>query len=262
MKIEFKKKFGQNFLTDTNLLSAIVRDSGVDNSSVVVEVGPGAGALTKELAKVAKCVYAFEIDRELESVLDENLAEFDNVKVVFRDFLKMPNEDLKAIAGSGFSVVANLPYYITSPLITKFLTCGLDIGSFAIMVQKEVAERIVAEPKTKDYGVLSIMVQLCGKPQIARIVGRQMFTPSPKVDSAIVTMNNIKVPNDYEEIVEFVKTCFASRRKTIVNNLSKQCSKLQVVEILHKLNINENARAEDLSPKEFSKLYALFCKIR
>ena len=261
MKIDYKKKFGQNFLSDINLLSAIVRDSRVDFSSVVVEVGPGAGALTKELAKVAKYIYAFEIDRELEPVLAENLSEFSNVKVVFRDFLKMSNEDLQAIAGSSFSVVANLPYYITSPLITKFLTCGLDIKSFTVMVQKEVAERIVASPKTKDYGVLSIMVQLCGEPKIARIVGRQMFTPSPKVDSAIVTIQNIKVPKHYEEIVEFVKLCFMARRKTLVNNLAKQYSKEQIVNVLSELDVSENARAEDLSPAEFAKLYTLFCKI-
>ena len=128
------------------------------------------------------------------------------------------------------------------------------------MVQKEVAERIVAEPKTKDYGVLSIMVQLCGQPKIARIVGRQMFTPSPNVDSAIVHMQNIQVPKDYAKIVEFVKTCFASRRKTLVNNLAKQCSKAQIVDMLSKLNISAEARAEDLSPQEFAKLFALFCK--
>ena len=260
MKIDFKKKFGQNFLSDTNLLSAIVRDSGIDANSVVVEVGPGAGALTRELAKVAKCVYAFEIDRELEPVLAENLAEFDNVKVVFRDFLKMTSDDLKNIAGTGFCVVANLPYYITSPLITKFLTCGLDISSFTVMVQKEVAERIVAVPKTKDYGVLSIMVQLCGEPKIARIVGRQMFTPSPKVDSAIVYMDKIKVPKNYEKIVEFVKTCFASRRKTLVNNLAKLYAKEKIIAALGNLSISAAARAEDLRPKDFAKLFAIFCK--
>ena len=110
MKIDYKKKFGQNFLSDTNLLSAIVRDSEVDKSDVVVEVGPGAGALTKELAKSAKYVYAFEIDRDLQPVLTENLAEFDNVQIVFSDFLKMPNDELKKTAGTGFAVVANLPY--------------------------------------------------------------------------------------------------------------------------------------------------------
>ena len=260
MKIDYKKKFGQNFLSDTNLLSAIVRDSEVDKSDVVVEVGPGAGALTKELAKSAKCVYAFEIDRDLQPVLTENLADFDNVQIVFSDFLKMPNDELKKTAGTGFAVVANLPYYITSPLITKFLTCGLDVQSFTIMVQKEVAERIVATPKSKDYGVLSVMVQLCGQPKIARIVGRQMFTPSPKVDSAIVHMDNIKVPKNYQKIVEFVKTCFASRRKTLVNNLAKQCPKSTSAQMLTKLNISAEARAEDLSPQEFAKLFALFCK--
>ena len=261
MKIEYKKKFGQNFLTDTNLLSAIARDSEIDDKVTVVEVGPGAGALTCEIAKVAKCVYAFEIDTDLKDVLDENLRNFANVEVIFRDFLKMPNSDLKDIAGTGFAVVANLPYYITSPLITKFLTCGLEPKSLTVMVQKEVGERIVATPGTKEYGVLSVMVQLCGKPEIKRIVGRQMFTPSPKVDSCIVHLNSIKTPKDYEKIVEFVKGCFSSRRKTISNNLSRMFDKDDVVEALSQAQIVPTTRAENLSAKEFVTLFHLFDKI-
>lgn len=261
MKIDFKKKFGQNFLSNTNLLAAIVRDSGINGQSTVVEVGPGAGALTKELAKVAKRVYAFEIDKDLEPVLAENLNGHENVQVVFCDFLKMHSDELKNIVGTGFSVVANLPYYITSPLITKFLTCGLDVKSFTIMVQKEVGERIVADPKTKDYGVLSIMVQLCGTPKIARQVDRKMFTPSPNVDSVIVHVDNINTPKDYVQIVEFVKKCFSSRRKTLVNNLQKGYSKELIVQSLLAVGINQSARAEELSPQDFCNLYAKLCKI-
>ncbi|MBQ8468328.1 MAG: ribosomal RNA small subunit methyltransferase A [Clostridia bacterium] len=261
MKIEFKKKFGQNFLTDTNLLAAIAKDSEIDSQTTVVEVGPGAGALTRELAKVSKCVYAFEIDTDLKEILDENLKGYNNVKVVFRDFLKMPNEDLKAVAGTGFAVVANLPYYITSPLITKFLTCGLEPKSLTVMVQKEVGERIVAKPATKDYGVLSVMVQLCGIPEIKRFVGRQMFTPAPNVDSCIVHLSSIKTPKNYERIVEFVKGCFASRRKTLSNNLSKMFEKDDVADVLAEAEIDPSVRAETLSAKEFEKLFQLFDKI-
>lgn len=256
MKVNFKKKFGQNFLSDTNLLSAIVRDSGISASSTVVEVGPGAGAMTKELCKVAKKVVAFEIDTDLKEILQSNLAEAENVIIVFEDFLKVSKQRLNNLAGTNFDVVANLPYYITSPIITKFLTCGLSPNSITIMVQKEVGERIVAMPKTKDYGVLSIMVQLCGTPKIARQVDRKMFTPSPNVDSVIVHVSSIKIPPKYEQIIEFVKKCFSSRRKTLVNNLRNDFSKDKIEQELCNLNLDVNVRAEELTSQDFCNLYA------
>ena len=260
MEINFKKKFGQNFLTDGNLLSAIVADSGVDKDSTVVEVGAGAGALTAKLCEKAKRVFSFEIDTELVPVLQHNLAGYNNVELVFKDFLTISNNELIDIVGNKFAVVANLPYYITSPLITKFLTCGANVQSLTVMVQLEVAQRIVAKPKTKDYGVLSIMVQLCGTPKITRMVGRKMFTPAPNVDSAIVHIEVEKVPKNYKQIVEFVKTCFASRRKTLINNLSKQYSKETINSCLNKTDISPSARAEELSATQFSALYNLFAK--
>ena len=259
-EINFKKKFGQNFLTDGNLLSAIVGDSGVDNTTTVVEVGAGAGALTAKLCQKAKKVFSFEIDTELESVLKHNLAEYNNVQVVFKDFLTISNKELVQIVGNNFAVVANLPYYITSPLITKFLTCGANVKSLTIMVQAEVAQRIVAKPKTKDYGVLSIMVQLCGDPKITRAVGRQMFTPAPNVDSAIVNIKVDQIPHHYTKIVEFVKLCFVSRRKTLINNLSKQYSKDVIISCLNMANILPSARAEELTSKQFEMLYKIFAK--
>lgn len=260
MEINFKKKFGQNFLTDSNLLSAIVADSGIDSSTVVVEVGAGAGALTTKLCQKAKKVFSFEIDTELQPVLQTNLAEFNNVEVVFKDFLTISNKELINIVGNNFAVVANLPYYITSPLITRFLTCGANVSSLTVMVQAEVAQRLVAKPKTKDYGVLSIMVQLCGQPKITRFVGRQMFTPAPNVDSNIVNIKIENIPADYTQIVEFVKVCFASRRKTLVNNLSKAYNKDVIYKCLSELNILPSARAEELSATEFASLYRLFAK--
>ena len=259
-EINFKKKFGQNFLTDGNLLGAIVSDSGVDKTTTVVEVGAGAGALTAKLSEKADKVYSFEIDTELESVLKQNLAGLNNVQVVFKDFLTIANAELMQIAGSNFAVVANLPYYITSPLITKFLTCGANVQSLTVMVQAEVAERIVAKPKTKDYGVLSIMVQLCGIPKITRSVGRQMFTPAPNVDSAIVHIKVEQIPKSYTQIVHFVKVCFAARRKTLINNLSKQYSKELIISCLNQANISLASRAEELAPKQFEELYNLFSK--
>ena len=260
MEINFKKKFGQNFLTDGNLLSAIVADSGVNKDTTVVEVGAGAGALTSKLCEKAKRVFSFEIDTELVPVLQHNLAGYNNVDVVFKDFLTIANNELTDIVGNNFAVVANLPYYITSPLITKFLTCGANVKSLTVMVQLEVAQRIVAKPKTKDYGVLSIMVQLCGTPKITRIVGRQMFTPAPNVDSAIVHIDVEKIPNNYKQIVEFVKTCFSSRRKTLINNLSRQYSKEEINSCLLQANISPAVRAEELSVKELENLYRIFAK--
>lgn len=260
IEINFKKKFGQNFLTDGNLLSAIVADSGVNDQTTVVEVGAGAGALTAKLCQKAKKVFSFEIDTDLVSVLQQNLAEYNNVQVVFKDFLTISNAELMQIVGNNFAVVANLPYNITSPLITKFLTCGANVQSLTVMVQAEVAERIVAKPKTKDYGVLSIMVQLCGTPKITRSVGRQMFTPAPNVDSAIVHINVEQIPQHYTQIVEFVKLCFSARRKTLINNLSKQFDKAVITNCLNKANISVSARAEELTPQQFAELYNLFAK--
>ena len=261
MDINFKKKFGQNFLTDGNLLSAIVGDSEIDDSSTVVEVGAGAGALTDKLCQKAKKVFAFEIDTELEPILNANLSKHNNLQLVFKDFLTISNQELINIVGNSFSVVANLPYYITSPLITKFLTCGANVKSLTVMVQAEVADRIVAKPKTKDYGVLSIMVQLCGVPKITRFVGRQMFTPAPNVDSNIVHIKVNKIPENYTQIIEFVKQCFFARRKTLINNLGQKYNKQLIAQILQSQNISLSARAEELLPSDFENLYKLFAKM-
>lgn len=260
MEINFKKKFGQNFLSDGNLLEGIVSDSGIDENTTVVEVGPGAGALTKKLAKKAKKVVAFEVDKDLEEPLKNNLSDFDNVQIIFKDFMKVENSEIRNLAGDTFAVVANLPYYITSPLITKFLTCGLSVQSITVMVQKEVGERIVACPKSKDYGVLSIMVGLCGTPKITRQVNRKMFTPAPNVDSCVVTIKNISVPENYADIVQFVKMCFSARRKTLVNNLSKTYDKAEIIKNLGVLNFNANVRAEELSCDDYIRFYRLFGK--
>ncbi len=258
--INFKKKFGQNFLTDSNLLSAIVEDSKIDNNDVVVEVGAGAGALTEKLCKKAKRVCSFEIDTELEPILHEIESNNPNLQVIFDDFLNISPSKLKEIAGENFAVVANLPYYITSPLITQFLTCGLNVKSLTIMVQYEVAQRIIAKPNSKEYGVLSVIVGLCGNAKITRKVNRKMFTPVPNVDSAIVHINVQEIPKNYTQIIEFVKKCFASRRKTLVNNLGRYFDKSLVLENLQSLNISASARAENLSPKDFELLYDLFYK--
>ncbi len=260
MEINFKKKFGQNFLTDTNLLISIAKDSLVNKDTTVLEIGAGAGALTLVLAKTAKKVVSFEIDKELLPVLSQNLKDMDNVELVFGDFLKFTDEQILKKTGADFIVVANLPYYITSPLISRFLSGKLHPKSLTIMVQKEVADRICASPKTKDYGVLSIMVQLVADAKVVRQVSRKMFTPQPNVDSSIVKIDTKKTIQNYEQIVNFVKLCFLARRKTLVNNLSKQYTKQQINQAFAALNISLSTRAEELNPQQFINLYDFLIK--
>ena len=182
----FKKKFGQNFLTDKNLLHAIVQDAEISQDDVVLEIGAGAGALTKELSLAAKKVFAYEVDQELKETL---LAlQLKNVDFIFADFMKADLKEYDKF--DGIKVVANLPYYITTPIIFKLIDEAKNLKSITIMVQKEVAERIVAQKGGKDYGILSVIMAFYGDAKITRIVKRQMFTPAPNVDSAVV---NIKI---------------------------------------------------------------------
>ena len=219
----FNKALGQNFITDANLLDAIVADSGITPSDVVVEIGTGAGTLTRAIAKVAKKVYSFEVDRNLEPVLALSLQGVENAEVVFRDVLKMSDEQLEAIVGKKFKVVANLPYYITTPLAMRFIESTLDVESITIMVQKEVALRFVAKPNTPDYSAITLAIEMAGEAQITRNVSRTMFYPSPNVDSAVVRIDIDRNKLEGENVAllhKLVRSSFAMRRKTLANNLS------------------------------------------
>lgn len=259
MEINFKKKFGQNFLTDNNLLTSIVSDSKINSDTIVVEIGAGAGALTQKLCEKAKHVYVFEIDTELKDVLSDNLSGYNNYTLIFKDFLKVESQELADIVGDEFCVVANLPYYITSPLISKFLDSNLKVKSLTIMVQEEVAYRICATPKNKDYGVLTVMVALRGTAKIVRKVNRKMFTPAPNVDSAIVHIDISRNQPDYKQIVDFTKQIYSNRRKTIVNNLGSKPKQL-VLDALAACNIGASARAEELTYEQIVELYYLINK--
>ena len=217
----FKKKFGQNFITDKNLLSAICNDAEVDEKSQVLEIGAGAGTLTEEISKLAGKVVSYEIDRDLK----EHLLSLDlpNTKFVFGDVMDFSLDEIEKDFDGGYKIIANLPYYITTPIIFKFLNGSEKLSSLTIMVQKEVAQRIIAKTGTKDYGVLSIMINFFGEAKINRIVSRNMFYPQPNVDSAVVTINITK--NKYGDIdknkfYKFIQTVFAMRRKTLKNNLT------------------------------------------
>lgn len=252
----FKKKFGQNFLTDTNLLSAIVRDAGVDSQDCVVEIGMGQGALTEQLSNKAKRVYGFEIDLELKDFLEKKFKN-SNVVLFFEDILSYDITKLESQISGDYKVVANIPYYITTPIIFYFLEKS-NTKSLCLMVQKEVAEKIVAKYKTKNYGVLSVICQSFCECKIKRIVSKKLFTPSPKVDSAIISLI-IKQKFDFE-YSKFVRSCFSMRRKTLANNISSNygLTKTQIEEILKSNDYNVSIRAEELDVDNFKKLFEVF----
>ncbi len=252
----FSKKYGQNFITDYNLLRAIVSDAGVTRGDTALEIGAGAGTLTRALAESAGRVVAFEIDPSLSPVLDESLAGLNNVEVIMDDVTKWTDAELDDLTGSDYKVVANLPYYITTPLLFTFLERENKPSSVTVMVQKEVAERICATPEKGDYGALSVVVALRGKASITRIVKRDCFTPAPNVDSAVIRIDlDPAAPTD-RSLYELVAKSFAMKRKTLVNNLSAGYAipKPFAAELLVSLGFSPTVRAEQLAPSDFIRL--------
>lgn len=255
----FNKALGQNFITDANLLDAIVADSGINGDDTVVEIGTGAGTLTRAIAKVAKKVYSFEVDRNLQPVLALSLQGVDNAEVIFRDVLKMKDDELKSVVGDSFKVVANLPYYITTPLAMRFIESSLDVKSVTIMVQKEVALRFVAKPNTADYSAITLAIEMAGNAQITRNVSRNMFFPSPNVDSAVVRIDidRTKLSGENASLLhKLVRSSFAMRRKTLANNLSVafQIDKAQASAIIEEAGFSPMVRGEALSLDDYKKL--------
>ncbi len=254
----FKKQFGQNFISDTNLLKSIVDASGITKETTVVEIGCGAGTLTRALAEVAKKVYAFDIDRDLQPVLAETLAGLDNVEVIFRDFNKLNLAELEQEIEE-YVVVANLPYYITTPLVTKLLEESEKVQGLSIMVQEEVAERFCAKEDTAEYGSITAAIALKGSAKIVKRVSRNLFYPRPNVDSAVVKITfergriAVKSEKAYRQTV---KCAFLNRRKTLENNLVNyfNLTRERAKEILAEAEIEEKARGETLSPVRLAKL--------
>lgn len=255
---KFKKEFGQNFIFDGNLLSAIVSDSEITEEDEVLEIGAGAGTLTQKLCEKAKKVVAYEIDKNLTEHLRELEGKNNNLKVIIADALKTPIQEIESNFSGNYKIVANLPYYITSPMIFKFLEQTKRVLSLTVMVQKEVAERFGAKENTKDYGVSTIMINYQADVKYLRTVGRKMFTPPPNVDSALIkiTPNEKKERAKGEEFfVKLVKASFSMRRKTLQNNLlSISIPKEKTVEALKMLSKPETTRAEELSISEFISL--------
>ncbi len=254
----FKKQFGQNFISDTNLLESIVVASGIDENTTVVEIGCGAGTLTRALAERAKKVYAYDVDTALQPVLAETLAGLDNVEVIFRDFTKVNLPQLDKEIGE-FTVVANLPYYITTPLITKLLEESEKVQGISIMVQEEVAERFCAKENTAEYGSITAAIALKGEAKIVKRVSRNLFYPRPNVDSAVVkiTFDRGRVAVKSEKAYrQTVKCAFLNRRKTLENNLVNffKLTREQAKAVLSTAGIDEKARGETLSPQRLAVL--------
>ena len=262
----FKKSFGQNFLTDTNILQKIVDTAEIDKNVNVIEIGPGIGALTEFLTENAAEVMAFEIDERLVPILEDTLRDHDNVKVINEDVLKAdlqtrvkefenPNLPIK--------VVANLPYYITTPILMHLIESKIPFAEFVVMMQKEVADRISAEPNTKAYGSLSIAVQYYMTAKVAFVVPRTVFVPAPNVDSAILKMTRREQPlvevKDEDFFFRVSKISFVHRRKTLWNNLTSHFGKSEEVktkleQALGNANIKPSIRGEALSIPDFARL--------
>ncbi len=255
----FNKGLGQNFIADKNLLKAIAADSGLGKDEVALEVGTGAGTLTKELALAARKVLSFEVDKALVPVLELSLRGVDNVEVIFKDVLKMRDDEIMSEVGEPFRVVANLPYYITTPLIMRFLESDLPVKSLTVMVQKEVADRLVASVGSADYAAITLAVQMAGKARITRAVSRNMFYPAPNVDSAVVHIDVDKdalAGEDKSLLRKLVKSAFAMRRKTLANNLAVAfgMDKASAAGIIERAGFAPMIRGEALSLSDFIAL--------
>lgn len=262
-RFRFSKRLGQNFLIDGNILDKICDGIELGKDDEVIEIGPGIGTLTQSLAERARKVVAIEIDKKLIPILGDTLSNYDNVEVINGDVLKLDLNNLieEKFQNKKVKLAANLPYYITTPIIMKLLEDKVNLESIIVMVQKEVAERIQASPGTKAYGSLSIAVQYYSDPEIVTIVPKNVFIPRPNVDSAVIRLNVYDEPKvkvkDEELFFKVVKGAFAHRRKTLINSLSSfgiGVNKDQIKEMLNILDIKENIRGEKLFIEELAKL--------
>ena len=253
----FKKKYGQNFLLDQNILNNIVSLGNIEDNTLVIEIGVGAAALTKKLSKKAKYVLGYEIDKTLETSLKEILKENTNVDIIYDDFLNRNiNEDIKKYSYDKLMVVANLPYYITTPIITKFVEERIDVSKIVVMVQNEVADRFSAKVGTKAYNSLTIFLNYYFDIRKAFVVSKNVFYPKPNVDSAVVVFDkkakNYSVDNE-ELFFKLVKDAFKQKRKTLKNNLKSYNLKI-IEEVLKQHDKNITSRAENITIEEFVEI--------
>ncbi|WP_339181305.1 16S rRNA (adenine(1518)-N(6)/adenine(1519)-N(6))-dimethyltransferase RsmA [Oceanobacillus sp. FSL W7-1293] len=261
----FKKSLGQNFLIDVNVLENIIHQAGITKETGAIEIGPGMGALTEQLAIHADKVVAFEIDQRLLPILEETLADYDNVEIIHHDILKANVEEVirtQFEEGQDIHVVANLPYYITTPILMKLVRDQLPVTSLTVMIQKEVADRMAAVPNTKSYGSLSIAVQYYTEASVVLNVPKQVFMPQPNVDSSVLKLVMRKEPpvqvDNVDFFFELIQASFAQRRKTLRNNLNRflqdKFAKQQIETFLENAAIDGGRRGETLTMEEFSSL--------
>ena len=268
----FQKKFGQNFLIDSNVLESIIRGAEITKDDFVLEIGPGIGTMTQYLCEAARQVVAVEIDKMLIPILEDTLSEYDNVEVINQDVLKV---DIKYLAeeknnGKPIKVVANLPYYITTPIIMGLFESGVPIDSITIMVQKEVADRMQTGPGSKDYGALSLAVQFYATAKVILNVSATCFMPRPNVDSAVIKLTRHKEPTvnvaDEKLMFKIIRASFNQRRKTLVNGLKNSpelsFSKEQIVKAIEKIGKPETIRGEALTLEEFAELANAFTELK
>lgn len=246
---KFKKKYGQNFIIDENIINKIVENSNIDKNTLVIEIGPGAGSLTKKLAQNAKQVLCYEIDETLQIVLNDLVMEFNNIDIFYQDFLKSNIlDDLKQYQYEKLYIVANLPYYITTPIIMKVIEDNIPVDKIVVMVQKEVGDRFKATPGTKDYNSLSIFLNYYFDISKLMDVSRNVFLPKPNVDSIVVEFKknkkNYNIKNE-KLFFQLIHDSFQQKRKTIKNNLNKYDLKI-VENVLKKYNFDLNSRAEQI----------------
>ena len=254
---KFKKNFGQNFIIDKNIIDNIILKSEIDKNTLVIEIGPGAGSLTTALAQSAKNVLCYEIDKTLEPILNENLNEYDNVDIVFQDFLQCDvKERVKNYTYEKLYVVANLPYYITTPIITKLIDDKVDVDKIVVMVQKEVGDRFKADPGSKDYSSLSIFLKYYFNINKILDVSRNVFMPKPNVDSIVVEFvkkkDKVNVNNE-ALFFKLIRDSFTQKRKTLRNNL-KGYNLEKIEDVLKKYNMDLSIRAEQVSIEIFADI--------
>lgn len=263
---QFAKSMGQNFITDPEVPLTMAQ-TATENSEGIIEIGPGFGVLTAVLANNAEKVVSIELDKRLQPVLSETLAGYDNVSFIWEDCLKVNLKELieTEFSGMNVSVAANLPYYITTPIIMNLLESGLGFKKIVVMIQKEVAERLCAKPGGKEYGAISIATQYYSKPEIIKNVPASAFIPAPKVDSAVVCMEILDkpsvMPKDEKLFFKLIKAAFSQRRKTLVNALSSSGafgSKEDVMQAIETAGFDKNIRGEALSIAEFCILCDIF----
>lgn len=268
----FQKKFGQNFLVDKNILEKIIDAAQITENDCVLEIGPGIGTMTQYLAERAKSVVAVEIDKHLIPVLQETLSSYNNVTVINEDILKVDINQIveERNGGSPIKVVANLPYYITTPIIMALFESHVALQSITIMVQKEVADRMQAGPGTKDYGALSLAVQYYAKPEIIVKVPASCFLPRPTVDSTVIRLTKYAVPvasvTDEAYLFAIIRASFSQRRKTLVNGLANAgnlgVEKTEVSDALAQMGLSPTVRGETLTLEQFTELSNCLSKVR